>query len=154
MKLSTHNLLVCNKNTCINNEKNYPLIIKASKVNTVKSDFDEEKTKLFFDKMNKKALNEGCKDLNISKFDLEKIKEEQMKDKNKYAEYFGHIIKEIWINSQLYIVVHDDMRDLFALILVTDEVTDVICRGEWEFIDYNIKRLQNKILREGEEEWN
>ena len=41
MKLSTHNLLVCNKNTCINNEKNYPLIIKASKVNTVKSDFDE-----------------------------------------------------------------------------------------------------------------
>ena len=58
MKLSTHNLLVCNKNTCINNEKNYPLIIKASKVNTVKSDFDEEKTKLFFDKMNKKALNE------------------------------------------------------------------------------------------------
>ena len=41
-----------------------------------------------------------------------------MKNKNKYAEYFGHIIKEIWINSQLYIVVHDDMRDLFALILV------------------------------------
>lgn len=73
-----------------------------------------------------------------------------MKDKKNYAEYFGHIIKEIWINSQLYIVVHDDMRDLFALILVTDEVTDVICRGEWEFIDYNIKRLQNKILR-GEE---
>ena len=74
-----------------------------------------------------------------------------MKNKNKYAEYFGHIIKEISINSQLYIVVHDDMRDLFALILVTDEVTDVICRGEWEFIDYNIKRLQNKVLREGEE---
>lgn len=74
-----------------------------------------------------------------------------MKNKNKYAEYFGHIIKEIWINNQLYIIVHDNMRDLFALILVTDEVTDVICRGEWEFIDYNIKRLQNKILREGEE---
>ena len=46
-----------------------------------------------------------------------------MKNKNKYAEYFGHIIKEIWINNQLYIVVHDNMRDLFALILVTDEVT-------------------------------
>ena len=73
-----------------------------------------------------------------------------MKNKKNYAEYFGHIIKEIWINNQLYIVVHDDIRDLFALILVTDEVTDVICRGEWEFIDYNIKRLQNKILR-GEE---
>ena len=73
-----------------------------------------------------------------------------MKDKKNYAEYFGHIVKEIWINNQLYIVVHDDMRDLFALILVTDEVTDVICRGEWEFIDYHIKRLQNKILR-GEE---
>ena len=98
MKLSTHNLLVCNKNTCINNEKNYPLIIKASKVNTVKSDFDEEKTKLFFDKMNKKALNEGCKDLNISKFDLEKIKEEQMQDKN-VLEYLHNILFEVEIED-------------------------------------------------------
>ena len=98
MKLSTHNLLVCNKNTCINNEKNYPLIIKASKVNTVKSDFDEEKTKLFFDKMNKKALNEGCKDLNISKFDLEKIKEEQMQDKD-VLEYLHNILFEVEIEE-------------------------------------------------------
>ena len=98
MKLSTHNLLVCNKNTCINNEKNYPLTIKASKVNTVKSDFDEEKTKLFFDKMNKKALNEGCKDLNISKFDLEKIKEEQMQDKN-VLEYLHNILFEVEIEE-------------------------------------------------------
>ena len=98
MKLSTHNLLVCNKNTCINNEKNYPLIIKASKVNTVKSDFDEEKTKLFFDKMNKKALNEGCKDLNISKFDLEKRKEEQMQDKN-VLEYLHNILFEVEIEE-------------------------------------------------------
>ena len=98
MKLSTHNLLVCNKNTCINNEKNYPLIIKASKVNTVKSAFDEEKTKLFFDKMNKKALNEGCKDLNISKFDLEKIKEEQMQDKN-VLEYVHNILFEVEIEE-------------------------------------------------------
>ena len=98
MKLSTHNLLVCNKNTCINNEKNYPLIIKESKVNTVKSDFDEEKTKLFFDKMNKKALNEGCKDLNISKFDLEKIKEEQMQDKN-VLEYLHNILFEVEIEE-------------------------------------------------------
>ena len=98
MKLSTHNLLVCNKNTCINNEKNYPLIIKASKVNTVKSDFDEEKTKLFYDKMNKKALNEGCKDLNISKFDLEKIKEEQMQDKN-VLEYLHNILFEVEIEE-------------------------------------------------------
>ena len=73
-----------------------------------------------------------------------------MKNKNKYAEYFGHIIKEIWINSQLYIVVHDNMRDLFALILVTGGGTGVSCRGEWEFIDYHIKRLQNKVLREEE----
>ena len=98
MKLSTHNLLVCHKNTCITNEKNYPLIIKASKVNTVKSDFDEEKTKLFFDKMNKKALNEGCKDLNISKFDLEKIKEEQMQDKN-VLEYLHNILFEVEIEE-------------------------------------------------------
>ena len=98
MKLSTHNLLVCNKKTCINNEKNYPLIIKASKVNTVKSDFDEEKTKVFFDKMDKKALNEGCKDLNISKFDLEKMTEEQMKDKN-VLEYLHNILFEVKVEE-------------------------------------------------------
>ena len=98
MKLSTHNLLVCNKNTCINNEKNYPLIIKASKVNTVKSDFDEEKTKVFFDKMDKKALNEVCKDLNISKFDLEKMTEEQMKDKN-VLEYLHNILFEVEVEE-------------------------------------------------------
>ena len=73
-----------------------------------------------------------------------------MQDTKVYGDYFGHIIKEVWINNKLHIVVHDNIRDLFAFILVTDEVTDVICRGEWEFIDYNIKRLQNKILR-GEE---
>ena len=98
MKLSTHNLLVCNKKTCIDNEKNYPLIIKASKVNTVKSDFDEEKTKVFFDKMDKKALNEGCKDLNISKFDLEKMTEEQMKDKN-VLEYLHNILFEVEVEE-------------------------------------------------------
>ena len=98
MKLSTHNLLVCNKKTCINNEKNYPLIIKASKVNTVKSDFDEEKTKVFFDKMDKKALNEVCKDLNISKFDLEKMTEEQMKDKN-VLEYLHNILFEVEVEE-------------------------------------------------------
>ena len=98
MKLSTHNLLVCNKKTCINNEKNYPLIIKASKVNTVKSDFDEEKTKVFFDKMDKRALNEGCKDLNISKFDLEKMTEEQMKDKN-VLEYLHNILFEVKVEE-------------------------------------------------------
>ena len=98
MKLSTHNLLVCNKKTCINNEKNYPLIIKASKVNTVKSDFDEEKTKVFFDKMDKKALNEGCKDLNISKFDLEKMTDEQMKDKN-VLEYLHNILFEVEVEE-------------------------------------------------------
>ena len=98
MKLSTHNLLVCNKKTCINNEKNYPLIIKASKVNTVKSDFDEEKTKVFFDKMDKKALNVVCKDLNISKFDLEKMTEEQMKDKN-VLEYLHNILFEVEVEE-------------------------------------------------------
>ena len=63
-----------------------------------------------------------------------------------YGEYFGHIIKEIWIDNQLYIVTHDDINDLFALIKLGTE--DVVCRGQWEFIDYNIKRLQNKILKE------
>ena len=98
MKLSTHNLLMCNKKTCIDNEKNYPLIIKAIKVNTVKSEFDEEKTKVFFDKMDKKALNQGCKDLNISKFDLEKLSEEQMKDKE-VLEHLHNILFEVEIED-------------------------------------------------------
>ena len=98
MKLSTHNLLMCNKKTCIDNEKNYPLIIKAIKVNTVKSEFDEEKTKVFFDKMDKKALNQACKDLNISKFDLEKITEEQMKDKE-VLEHLHNILFEVEIED-------------------------------------------------------
>ena len=98
MKLSTHNLLMCNKKTCIDNEKNYPLIIKAVKVNTVKSEFDEEKTKVFFDKMDKRALNQGCKDLNISKFDLEKLSEEQMKDKE-VLEHLHNILFEVEIED-------------------------------------------------------
>ena len=98
MKLSTHNLLMCNKKTCIDNEKNYPLIIKAIKVNTVKSEFDEEKTKVFFDKMDKKALNQGCKDLNISKFDLEKMTEEQLQDKD-VLEYLHNILFEVEIED-------------------------------------------------------
>ena len=98
MKLSTHNLLMCNKKTCIDNEKNYPLIIKAVKVNTVKSEFDEEKTKVFFDKMDKRALNQGCKDLNISKFDLEKMTEEQLQD-NDVLEYLHNILFEVEIED-------------------------------------------------------
>ena len=98
MKLSTHNLLMCNKKTCIDNEKNYPLIIKAVKVNTVKSEFDEEKTKVFFDKMDKRALNQGCKDLNISKFDLEKMTEEQLQDKD-VLEYLHNILFEVEIEE-------------------------------------------------------
>ena len=126
MKLSTHNLLVCNKNTCINNEKNYPLIIKASKVNTVKSDFDEEKTKLFFDKMNKKALNEGCKDLNISKFDLEKIKEEQMQDKN-VLEYLHNILFEVEIEEGNLVCANCGREDMIKrgrpdMVLKDDEI--------------------------------
>ena len=46
----------------------------------------------------KKALNEGCKDLNISKFDLEKIKEEQMQDKN-VLEYLHNILFEVEIEE-------------------------------------------------------
>ena len=98
MKLSTHNLLMCNKKTCIDNEKNYPLIKKAVKVNTVKSEFDEEKTKVFFDKMDKRALNQGCKDLNISKFDLEKMTEEQLQDKD-VLEYLHNILFEVEIED-------------------------------------------------------
>ena len=101
MKLSTHNLLMCNKKTCIDNEKNYPLIIKAVKVNTVKSEFDEEKTKVFFDKMDKRALNQGCKDLNISKFDLEKMTEEQLQDKD-VLEYLHNILFEVGGNGSAY----------------------------------------------------
>ena len=67
-------------------------------MNTVKSEFDEEKTKVFFDKMDKRALNQGCKDLNISKFDLEKMTEEQLQDKD-VLEYLHNILFEVEIED-------------------------------------------------------
>ena len=126
MKLSTHNLLMCNKKTCIDNEKNYPLIIKAVKVNTVKSEFDEEKTKVFFDKMDKRALNQGCKDLNISKFDLEKMTEEQLQDKD-VLEYLHNILFEVEIEDGNLVCANCGReymikRGIPAMVLKDDEI--------------------------------
>ena len=45
MKAITHNLLFCNKNTCINNEKNFPLLIKSTKTEFITLEKDDIRTK-------------------------------------------------------------------------------------------------------------
>lgn len=98
MKLGTHNILMCNKKTCANSEENYPLIIKANKVNNPQVEFNEEKVKLFFEKMNKKTLTQACKDLNLFKFDFEKLTDE-LKESKEFWEYVSHILFEVEVDD-------------------------------------------------------
>ena len=96
MKAATHNLLICNKNTCENNEKNFPLLVKSTKTESVSIEKDDERTKIFFQKLDKKALNEWCKNLNVYKYDLTLPIEELEKNEDFYN-YLHHILFEIQI---------------------------------------------------------
>ena len=70
MKAITHNILMCHTKKCSGTDKNYPLIIKPLNVKETQVDFDEELTKIWFDRQDKRGLNQFCKDLGIVKFDL------------------------------------------------------------------------------------
>ena len=50
MKLSTHNLLMCNKKTCADSDKNFPLKIISTKSEENKVEFNQERIKIFYDK--------------------------------------------------------------------------------------------------------
>ena len=102
MKASTHNLLLCNKKTCINNENNYPLIIKGIKIEKNILERDDEFSKIIFNKLNKIALNEWSKDLNIYKYDLTLPIEELEKNED-FINYLHEILFETQIIEGLLI---------------------------------------------------
>ena len=96
MKVITNNLLFCNKNTYINNEKNFPLLIKSTKTEFITLEKDDIRTKSMFKKLDKNCLNEWCKNLNVYKYDLTLQIEELEKNEDFYT-YLHHILFEIQI---------------------------------------------------------
>jgi multifunctional methyltransferase subunit TRM112 len=97
MKLSTHNLLICNRKTCSDNENNFPLEIKTTKLKTSTLEFNADKTKLFFSKMDKHALNKACQFLNETKFNLEQ--EDLDINNDEILQFIHHILFEIEIEE-------------------------------------------------------
>ena len=96
MKAITHNLLFCNKNTYINNEKNFPLLIKSTKTEFITLEKDDIRNKSMCKKLDKNCLNEWCKNLNVYKYDLTLQIEELEKNEDFYT-YLHHILLEIQI---------------------------------------------------------
>ena len=97
MKSITHNLLFCNKKTCINNEKNYPLILKAIDIENKKIEYkNKENIITLFKKMDIDGLNQFITDLNIEKkFDLNEF--DKNKENNDFIEYLNNILNEVQI---------------------------------------------------------
>ena len=96
MKAITHNLLVCNIKKCEESKKNFPFIIIANKVENKVSNFDINLTKKLFESLDKEALNEFCKDLNIFKYDFTKL-DDNIKKENEFWEYVHKVIDETLI---------------------------------------------------------
>ncbi|MCQ2818378.1 MAG: hypothetical protein MJ252_14015 [archaeon] len=93
MRLSTHNLLICNKNTCRNTDKNYPLKIVTEEIDIRKIDYDEEKTKIVYNKLDINGLNSALVDINMQSYDLSKITEE-IKETKEFWEFMHHVLFE------------------------------------------------------------
>ncbi len=93
MKAITHNVLMCNTKKCSGTDKNYPLIIKPLNIKENQVEFDEEQTKIWFDRQDKRGLNEFCKDLNIVKYDFTKV-DDNVKNQNEFWEYVHKVIDE------------------------------------------------------------
>ena len=96
MKAITHNILVCNIKKCEENKKNFPFIIIANKVENKVSPFDINLTKKMYESLDKEALNEFCKDLNIFKYDFTKV-DDDIKKENEFWEYVHKVIDETLI---------------------------------------------------------
>ena len=96
MKAITHNILICNKKSCEESQKNYPFIIVAKTVENKTSDFDIDLTKKIYELLDKNALNQFCKDLNIFKYDFTKINDDVMKEKE-FWDFVHKVIDETLI---------------------------------------------------------
>ena len=93
MKAITHNILMCNIKKCEESKKNFPFIIIANKIENKVSKFDINLTKKIYDSLDKEALNEFCKDLNIVKYDFTKV-DDNIKKHNEFWEYVHKVIDE------------------------------------------------------------
>ena len=93
MKAITHNILMCNIKKCEESKKNFPFIIIANKVENKASKFDINLTKKIYESLDKEALNEFCKDLNIVKYDFTKV-DDKVKNQNEFWEYVHKVIDE------------------------------------------------------------
>ena len=93
MKAITHNILMCNIKKCEESKKNFPFIIIANKIENKVSKFDINLTKKIYDSLDKEALNEFCKDLNIVKYDFTKV-DDKVKNQNEFWEYVHKVIDE------------------------------------------------------------
>ena len=82
MKAITHNILNCNIKKCIESNNNYPFIIIGEEVVNKESNFDIEATKKLYERQDKKALNQFCKDLNLFKYDFTNISEDIKKEED------------------------------------------------------------------------
>ena len=93
MKLSTHNLLMCNKKTCVNSDLSFPLKIVADKIEEKQEEFDEERVKCLFNKLDINALNSALCDLNLQKYDLLNLNDD-IKNSNEFWMFIHHILFE------------------------------------------------------------
>ena len=101
MKAITHNILICNIKKCEESKKNFPFIIIANKVENKASKFDINLTKKIYESLDKEALNEFCKDLNMVKYDFTKV-DDNIKKENEFWEYVHKVIDEtLVINGNL-----------------------------------------------------
>ena len=96
MKAITHNLLICNIKKCEESKKNFPFIIIPNKVENKPSKFDIDLTKKLFEQLDKEALNEFCKDLNMVKYDFTKI-DDSIQKETEFLEYVHKVIDETLI---------------------------------------------------------
>ena len=94
MKIFTHNLLMCNKKSCTIN--NFPLKIISSNSKIINTDFNQDLIKKFLKKLDLPALTQAAKDLEIYKFDLEKLNEDEL-NTLETLRYIHHLIFEVQI---------------------------------------------------------
>ena len=92
--------------------KNYPLIIKPINIKENQVEFDEELTKIWFDRQDKRALNEFCKDLNIVKYDLANI-DEKFKEDIQFLNYI-HLL----LHFDLLFLVFETILPLSQMIIL------------------------------------
>ena len=126
MKAITHNLLICNTKKCENTDKNYPLIIIPNEIINKECEFNIDRTKKLFEKQDKNALNQFCKDLNMFKYDFTNINKDLM-EQNEFWQYVHKILNETLIkegslkcpNCQRVFIIKNGIVDM---VLVDDEM--------------------------------